>query len=125
MSRLVIGLAVAALAVSAGAAAAHDEGYGGGYGNGYGNGYGEDQGRYDRSAYSDQSYGYGYGEDVTARARYCREHAEFHRRQAEALSRGALNDAEWREWNERAHAQFHYSHPGSWRCDFLPNGGAD
>ncbi len=117
MSRLGIGLAVAALVASGGAAAAHDEGYGDDYG------YTQDQGRYDRSGYGDQ--GNGYAEDVTARARYCRQHAEFHRRQAEALSRGALNDPEWREWNERAHAQFHYSHPGSWRCDYLPNGGAD
>ncbi len=117
MSRLVIGLAVAALAASAGAAAAHDEGYGGGYG--------DDQGRYQRSGYGDQGDGYGEREDVTARARYCREHAEFHRRQAEAISRGALNDPEWRAWNEQAHAQFHYSHPGSWRCDYLPDGGAD
>ncbi len=113
LKSLVFGLAAAGIALSAGAAVAQGYGDESAYDGGYG---------YDRGGYGYSRYG--YGEDVTARARYCRAHAEFHRRQAWAISHGALNDPEWRQWNERAHAAFHYSHPGSWRCDYLPNGGA-
>ncbi len=131
---LAFGLAVAVLAAPAGAAFAHDEGYGyeSGYGygsdygrsGGYGYGYGSGYSRYGPYGYGYEGRGYGYGYDVTARARYCRAHAEFHRRQAEALSQGAYYNPEWREWNYRSHVQFHYSHPGSWRCDYLPGAGA-
>lgn len=124
---LASGLAVAVLAAPAGAAFAHDEGYGYQSDYGYGSDYGRSGGYGYGSGYSRYGYGYrgyGYGYDVTARARYCRAHAEFHRRQAEALSQGAYYDPEWREWNYRSHVRFHYSHPGSWRCDYLPGGGA-
>ncbi len=122
MSKEIAGWAMAA-AMAAAPLSACAGGYGyGGYDHGYG------YGGYDRGGY-DESGGYGYGgygsSPYSAPARYCEAHLQYHRRQAwmndEAPYRdwwGTGGPEGWHEAMEADHARFHYSHPGSWRCEY-------
>jgi hypothetical protein len=130
MSRSIGGWVLAA-ALSAAPFAAHAGGYGydSGYGyGGYERGYGG--GDYDRGAYEERGgYGYGYGGNgygpYTAPAHYCEEHLRYHERQARMNDEAPYNDwwgtggpEAWHEAMEADHARFHYTHPGSWRCEY-------
>ena len=142
MSRSIAGWMMAA-ALSAAPFAAHAGGYG--YGGGYGDGsydrsYGGgdyDRGAYDRGDYGRGDYGrgyddgggygyggYGYGA-YTAPAQYCEEHLRYHERQAWLNDQAPYNGwwgtggpEGWHEAMEADHARFHYTHPGSWRCEY-------
>jgi hypothetical protein len=155
MWRGFIGLAAAALLAPGGAAHAQDYGYSGyGYGAangadayayrgdsgrygryGYGyqpaGGYGYSGGGYEDEGYGGQGYdGGGYGYDYgaspySAPAHYCREHLEYHLRQAWMNDQAPYHDwwgtggpEAWHEAMEADHARFHYTHPGSWRCEY-------
>lgn len=135
MSRSIAGWMMAA-ALSAAPFAAHAGGYGGGYGyGGYDQGYGG--GGYDRGNYDSSDYGRGYDDDAgrgyrgygygpyTAPAQYCEEHLRYHERQAWMNDQAPYNGwwgtggpEAWHEAMEADHARFHYSHPGSWRCEY-------
>ena len=147
MSRSIAGWMMAA-ALSAAPFAAHagGYGYGGGYGDGsYDRSYGGgdyDRGAYDRGDYGRGDYGrgdygrgydddggygyggYGYGA-YTAPAQYCEEHLRYHERQAWLNDQAPYNGwwgtggpEGWHEAMEADHARFHYTHPGSWRCEY-------
>jgi len=131
-ARLVGWTLAAALSVAPGLAAqAGGWDYGGyGYDRGYGDGgYQGDDGS---GGYEDGGYGYGgrYGYDYgaspdAAPAHYCREHLEYHLHQAWMNDQAPYHDwwgtggpEAWHEAMEADHARFHYSHPGSWRCEY-------
>lgn len=124
-------MAVAAL-VTATAVAAHAQDYGYDDGYGYGRAYDGGYAGYGYSGGGDARYGgyggYGYGDGASpyaAPAQYCREHLEFHLRQAWLNDNAPYHDwwgaggpQGWHEAMEADHAQFHYTHPGSWRCEY-------
>ncbi len=135
MSRRIFPWLIAAALSAAPGLAAHAGGYypyHGGYGQG---GYGYEDPGYGDGAYDtgyagydeggDGGFGYGgYGPN-SAPAHYCREHLRYHLRQAWLNDNAPYNDwwgaggpDGWREAMEADHARFHYTHPGSWRCEY-------
>ena len=136
MSSSILHWAAAAMLAAAPGLAAHAGGYGddggrfGRYGYGYaGNGGGAG---YEDAGYSGGNGGYGdgaygaYGSSPwSAPAHYCREHLEYHLHQAWMNDQAPYHDwwgtggpEAWHQAMEEDHARFHYTHPGSWRCEY-------
>jgi hypothetical protein len=114
----------AAAIVTAPAVAAHAQNYGYDDGHGHGRTYDSGYAGDEDSEYG--GYGYGYGSrPYSAPARYCGEHLRYHLRQAWLNDNAPYNDwwgaggpEGWHEAMQADHARFHYTHPGSWRCEY-------
>jgi hypothetical protein len=127
MSFRVVGWAVAcAIAAVAPAVAEAQCNCGYGYDRGYGYDAGYGGGGYGYGGGDGDGYGYGYGSSPDAApAHYCEEHLEYHQRQAYLNQMAPYRDwygyggpEGWQRAMEEDHARFHYTHPGSWRCEY-------